>query len=302
MGEPLKHISLSGKLWVLRRRIKNKLFNFRRCIHEWYRKKIYQWRHPREAGQTRDAIYLIYTMGKVASMSVLDAVGKRLPHVPVFAMHYLNEANLLAQEQQLGNSVHLDNQMYKKIHTLHARKIQKCIAEYPRKQIRIITLVREPLNQIISQIFQQLNLHNIESLKKMTPDNRQIDYDYPATWCNNELQAFSGIDILKEPFDPGKGYALYHKGRFSVLVIRFEDINRVFPEAMNGYSGVDHWILGEKNKAENKQYANAYKAFKHELEIDSAVLEKVYSSSFVKHFYTEEEINRFRQQWKKLQP
>ncbi len=300
MGTAIKHIPLSGKLWMLRRRIKNKSFNLRRYIYEWCRKTLYRLQHPREAKQTRDSIYLIYTMGKVASMSVLDAVTGRLPHVPVFAMHYLSEANLRRQEEQLGNSAHWDNQLYRKIHTLHARKIRNCIAKHPQNHIRIITLVREPLNQIISQIFQQLNLHDIESLKRMTAGNRQVDYDYPANWCCNELAAFSGIDILNEPFNPHKGYAIYHKDNFSVLVIRFEDINRVFQEAMSSYSGVGRWLLREKNKAENKQYANEYKAFKRELEIESAVLDKVYSSPFVQHFYTEEEIQRFREKWEKL--
>lgn len=298
MEKLMKHRTLTDRCWILRRRLKNKFFNLRRYIYEQYQKKIYQIQNTREAKQTQDSIYLIYTMGKVASMSVLDAITKRLPHVPVFAMHYLNETNLKIQEQQLSGSPHLDNQIYKKIHTLHAQKIRKCIAEYPHKRIKIVTLVREPLNQIISQIFQQLNLHNIESLKRMTLDNQQVDYDYPAAWCRNELEAFSGVDILKEPFNPGKGYEICHNGRFSVLVIRFEDINRVFPEAMNDYSGVNSWTIGEKNKAENKKYADEYKSFKNELVIESAVLEKVYSSSFVNHFYTEEEILNFKKQWK----
>ncbi|MDR2954763.1 MAG: putative capsular polysaccharide synthesis family protein [Prevotella sp.] len=282
---------------VFFRKLKNKFQNIGMSANSFYKKTKYKLIYRQEAKKTNDSIYLIYTMGKVASMSVLDAITKRLPHVPVFAMHYMSKANLDKQESQLGESIHWDNRLYKNMHTQHALKIRKCIEESPQKQIKIITVIREPLNQIISQIFQQLNLHDVELLKIMTPES-PVDYDYPEKWCNEELKAFSGINILDKTFNPHKGYEVYEYGRFSLLVIRFEDINRVFSAAMNDFSSVGDWILGGKNKAENKGYAIEYRKFRSELAIMPDVIKNVYSSPFVRHFYTDEEITIFKKQWK----
>ena len=282
---------------VFFRKLKNKFQNFGMLAGNIYKKTRYKLRYPKEARQTKDSIYLIYTMGKVASMSVLDAITNRLPHLPVFAMHYMSEANLRDQEKQLGNSVHWDNKLYKNMHTQHAAGIRKSIEQSPEKQIKIITVIREPLNQIISRIFQQLNLHNVELLKIMTPES-PINYEYPTQWCNDELKAFSGINILNEHFDTQKGYEIYEHGRFSLLVIRFEDINRVFTKSMKDFTSIGNWVLKEKNKAENKKYSLEYKKFRSELQVKQDVINNVYSSTFVKHFYTDEEINLFRKQWK----
>ena len=121
--------------------------------------------NQKEAINTNNTIFLIYTMVKVASMSVLDTITHRLPHVSTFAMHYMNPVNLQREEDKLSSSTHIDNQFYSKIHTLHAQKIEKYIESNPQKQKKIITIESEPISQIISLIFQQLNLSNLDKLE-----------------------------------------------------------------------------------------------------------------------------------------
>jgi hypothetical protein len=247
--------------------------------------------HPAEARQSKNSIFLVYTMGKVASMSILHTVSKRLPHVKTFAMHYMNQENLDRQELILKESI------YRMMHTDHALKIQRCIIHYPGKDIRIITVVRDPLAQVISDVFQHLSFHRLEELKYLSIDNKQINFNYPEEWTNQELFMFSGIDILKEDFDPEKGYAIYQKGRYSLLVLRYEDLPGVFPAAMEEFTGIRSWRLADRNLSINKDYAASYARFKTELKVSPEVIQHVYSSDFVRCFYTAGEREEFRRRW-----
>lgn len=256
-------------------------------------------RAPREAQAASNTVYLIYTMGKVASMSVLDSLIKRLPCATTYAMHYLTLRNLQLQEQRLAQSDVVGNRMYKDMHAQHAAKILNHIKRHPQKQIKIITLIREPFEQIVSQIFQQLNLHDIDSLKHMDQHTSSIDFDYAQKWLDEELLSFSGMDLLRLPFDTTKGYGIYQQANISLLVIRFEDINRVYAEAMAEFTHTAPWTLGARNVGNAKPYALQYKKFKQELEIAPELLDQLYSSDFVRHFYNSQEIDAFKRKWGK---
>ena len=147
--------------------------------------------------------------------------------------------------------------------------------------------MREPISQIISLIFQQLNLYNLDKLEELDIENKQINYDYPTYWCNSELEHFCGINVLSEPFDCQKGYAIYNNGKFSVLVIRYENITQIFEEAMTEFTGIQGWNLSRRNVSSNKSYAKEYKEFKNRVKIAPEVLQKINSSLYVKHFYPE---------------
>jgi hypothetical protein len=285
------HITPDNKTWIVRRKLSDSISTFIRLSREFTRKILFWITHPVEARQTKDSIFLVYTMGKVASMSIFHTVNKRLPHVKTFAMHYMSQENLERQEHILKDSI------YRKMHTDHAIKIWRCIDQNPGKEKKIITVVRDPLAQVISDVFQHLSYHRLEELKYLSIDNKQVNFNYPEEWTDQELLPFSGIDILKENFDPEKGYAIYHKGRYSVLVLRYEDLSNVFSRAMEEFTGIKSWRLADRNRSKDKDYAASYTRFKSELKVSPEVIEYVYSSDFVRHFYSDGEIERFRERW-----
>jgi Putative capsular polysaccharide synthesis protein len=293
MKTKASHITPDHKAWIVQRKISDAVKRILWRLKKWVQGRLFWIKHPQQARHTRNNIFLVYTMGKVASMSVFNTLLKRLPHVPVFAMHYVSEKNLAQQEQLLKDS------LYKKMHRIHAAKIKHCINRHPQREIKIITIVREPLAQIISQVFQQLSLFDLDDLRSLSPDNKQLDFDYPGNWCEDELRAFSGIDILKQKFVPEKGYEIYKHNKFSVLLIRFEDLKRVFATAMNEFTGIGAWELESKNLSENKDYSRKYQYFKNEVRIDPDVFSHVYTSGFAKQFYSEKDIAEFKNRWRK---
>jgi hypothetical protein len=287
------HITPENKCWIAKRKIRDSVNTFSRLCTEFLRKIFFWMMRPAEAQQSKNSMFLVYTMGKVASMSILHTVSKRLPHVKTFAMHYMNQENLDRQEHILKGSI------YRKMHTDHALHIRSCIDQNPDKEIKIITVIRDPLAQVISDVFQHLSYHRLDELKYLSTDNRQVNFNYPEEWTDQELFPFSGIDILKENFDPEKGYEIHHKGRYSILVLRYEDLPGVFPAAMEEFTGIKSWRLADRNRSKDKEYAASYARFKSELKVSPEVIQHVYSSDFVRHFYTDGEIERFRELWRR---
>ncbi len=291
-------LTLRDNIYVILRHSRNKIQDVVSYIVRRVSIFRYTITHSDEKRITRNNIYLVYTMGKVASLSVLDSITQRLPYIDCFAMHYLTQKNLQAQEMLLFESGVLGNMMHKDIHTRHAEKILRCIENNPDKRIKIITIVREPLSQAISQIFQHLNLYDINSLKHLTLESDNIDYSYAESWCQEELCSFSGVDILKQPFDKERGYSIYSNDKCDLLVIKFDVINSVFGEAMTALSNVPNWRLSRVNISSKKQYSQEYRNFKLELTVEQQLVEFLYQSHYMNHFYTEDEIAKLSRKWR----
>lgn len=284
-------------IYIAKRRLRDLFADIVRVTTQYLRVVRYSIFHPREKRATSNNIYLIYTMGKVASLSVLDTITRRVPHIDTFAMHFLTPKNLERQERMLSQSGFVGNNMYRDIHTLHAKKILSCIESNPNKRIKIVTIVREPLSQIISQIFQQLNLYDIEQLRHLILDTPHIDYSYPESWCSEELQSFSGVDILEESFDRERGYSIYSNDRCDLLVIRFDAIGDIFNQAMEELSSIPNWELSRVNISSNKRYSSQYRSFKSELTVDPELIDRLYQSQYMRHFYTDNQIDQLTKSW-----
>jgi len=161
----------------------------------------------------------------------------------------------------------------------------------------VVTLVRDPVARAVSDLFQHLSLYREEAPGgPLRPDSQALQY--PGEWTREELLPLTGIDILEEPFDAQEGFSICHKGRFSLLVVRYEDLDRVFGKAMEAFTGVGGWRLGERNRSSGKAYGREYGRFREELKLPKEELERVYGSAYARHFYTPEELVRFRERWR----
>ena len=77
-------------------------------------------------------------------------------------------------------------------------------------------------------------------------------------------------------------------------------------EKMNSLSGVIKEFIGAKkfqlvpaNRAEDKWYNKYYKVTKKNIQLPRSYVDYYYNSKFMKHFYTEEDIQKFYQKWSK---
>jgi hypothetical protein len=282
------HISPKTYTWRIKRFLLDTGQTFIRILRERYKSFIFKMQHPYEAHKTKGNVFLVYTMGKVASMSVLGSIQNRLPHNTCFAMHFLNPVNLKKQEELLSESI------YQRLHTKHANKILKHLKDNTNKKVKVVSIVREPVSQLISQLFQYKSMYDLEQLMNLGFENKYIDYDYGCNWITMELNTLTRMDVLSQPFNKEKGYEIYENGNISLLIMKFELLDCVFEKAMNEFTGVNGWKLELKNVSSSKEYAKEYHEFKSKVLIEKALLEYSYATPYSKHYYTEEEISSYK--------
>ena len=121
-------------------------------------------------------------------------------------------------------------------------------------------------------------------------------------WFINELKPNLQIDVYKHPFDHQKGYQIIEENNIHLLIIRLENLNDVWETATLDWLGEERLARGpialrRENEASNKIIANLYKEVKASIKFDLELIEKVYSTQYAKHFYSEEELYQFKQKW-----
>ena len=63
--------------------------------------------------------------------------------------------------------------------------------------------------------------------------------------------------------------------------------------------GIEDFELTKDNVGEKKWYAPAYKQALEELKLSKEYVEACYRTRLVRHFYSEVDIQKFRQKWSK---
>jgi hypothetical protein len=214
---------------------------------------------------------LVYQMGKVGSCSIY---------------------NLLKQTQK--QEVYHIHHLFTNLHSVEkkdiAANILKKISSTPTK-IKIITLVRNPLKRNISAFFQ-----NFENFIKKEEDMSQVDtvfwnkYDQmiPNNWFDNELKKLTDIDVYEIGFNLKKGYHIYENSKFSVLVLKLEDLDKNI-KVLNNFLNIKIDKFLELNISADKKYYghdNYLELYTKIISnIDQDKIKLIASSKYIKTFY-----------------
>jgi hypothetical protein len=237
-------------------------------------------------------IYLIYTMGKVGSKTVEQSVRAHMPGAELYHVHFLTEKSCVMADSWNGGDGA----------TRKARMIRESIARQKDARIKIITLVRDPIARDVSDFF-----HNMQTYKKQWAFNdsslqvcleqfTHFDDAYGLSWFASEFNEYLNIDIYSIPFSPTEGYAQYSLPQADILVIRVEDLVRVWSDACHSFFGRDI-PLANHNCADTKDYAEQYRAFVQSVTLSAERLSRAYESVYARFFYTEEERQKFKRKW-----
>ncbi len=260
--------------------------------------------------------FLVYSMGKVGTSTVVNSLHKKVPRSPVYHLHTLSKQRIKSEEEiykakfvQLGTiHDHLLDSLYiykKRRFTSHTHRIKKW---------KIVTLVREPIQRNISSFFQTLSLHGkdlgfAERIKDGKDPNlisdllhyfvTRLDHSRPFRWFDVELKKYFGIDVLETGFPQEKGYGIFHGENADALVIRLEDLNHCATLAFYEFAGIKNFHLENRQESGGKYYAKIYKDFLNQAEFPDEFLNGIYDSRYSKTFYTKSEIDAFRKKWKR---
>ncbi|MEO7839395.1 MAG: putative capsular polysaccharide synthesis family protein [Anaerolineales bacterium] len=252
---------------------------------------------------------IVYQMGKVGSASVQRSLIAtfRSMGVDVAVHHIHNLHNLEAMEKSFmqGPIPHEDTLMGIRL----GLALKKQMDEDPKQQWNLISLVREPVARSISEFFQgfqeiipdygqlyergQLSMEEVRKAFFLKSDQPVTPHD----WFDRQMKTVFDIDVYAQPFPTHQGYKFFRdQKRTPLLVIRLEDLDRVAGRALKEFLGIENFSITKSNAGTEKQYATLYSDFKKS-PLPTEYLEKKYNTKYAKHFYTDDEREKFYRKW-----
>jgi len=261
---------------------------------------------------------IVYQMGKVGSTTVTNSLrnNSNLSY-PIFHVHSLNPENILQDKKiYYGKeypSYFTKSYLPKTKHLFTSEFLQKKIETgylNSSNRWKIITLVRDPIARNVSGFFSGMSVRypnyyqqicdnqiEVEKVLQLFLDN--YPQNTPFTWFDSELKLVFGVDVFSEPFPKSEGYKIYHQDLVDVLVLKLEDIDRIFEKAIKEFLNIENITFVPSNEAKIKNYYFYYRNFIKEINFSQSYLDKMYDNQYSKHFYTEAEISNFRKKWSK---
>lgn len=249
---------------------------------------------------------LVYQMGKVGSSTVYNSLLDMGLKNSIHHVHFLSVD--LPEYRRRHELAGIFPAPY---HIFLGEALSKVIAKRRGFPIKIISLVRDPVALVVSALFENtyFNKELLENdsdvidpqkaidqleLYFQVPDNCRYIYD----WFDREFKHVFGIDVFATPFPVEKGYEVYSYNNVEALVIRLEDLAEKGPKSIAAFLGLDAPLsLQLKNIRTEIKLSDSYQKVLNGICLDKDLCGEIYSSRFVKHFYTDEMIEKFITKW-----
>lgn len=256
---------------------------------------------------------IVYQMGKVGSTTILKSL-QALKSFDVYHVHALTKDGIKNVEKMYKRRFYRTHNIYE--HLLESQYLRKQLDKglEGKNKWKVVTLVRDPIAKNISSFFQhlesrlgyeyknKLDLMKMEDIIKELMElflNRINGYNKSLTWFERELNPVFGIDIYSKDFPKSKGYEIYEAESANVLIIRLENLNERASDAFKTFLNINEFTLLESNTGNNKGYSNIYQKFLKHIVLPENYINEIYSSNYVRHFYSEEEIEALNKKWRK---
>jgi hypothetical protein len=291
-------------------------------MDHWLRRRSFDWMVFRKYAEYRRDIDLsrpslvVFQMGKVGSSTVTATLRAGLPSHNVFQIHFLSLEWIKRVEDQYRQASKDHGRMFVDAHLLTSKFLNDVYnrPEKGWKKWQLISLVREPVARNLSSFFQAFPVYfsklsltsDADAVNGIDPaelgrtfinEFGEYRHSIPTVWFQTHIQPMFGIDVYAHPFESAKGYSIIEGESARLLLIRAEDVDRVFLEAFEVFQGIRLPTLIRSNDAMDKVYAATYRETKRLVELPEEYVDSLYSSQYMRHFYGEEEIRMFRDRW-----
>ncbi len=247
---------------------------------------------------------LIYQMGKVGSVTLCKSIEKlNISYETYHTIHKHIKFNNFKKYKAL-NIVH-KNSPYLKFSRNFKNSIKIKLFKRAEKA-KIITIVREPISRNIAFYFEDFYIPLLEknlfgdfwvldeSLNYFISDFKDnFNHTVGINWFDEELKRHIGVDVYDYEFDKKQGYTVIEKDKLNIMVIQLEKLNSLEKE-IGEFIGNKDFVLENANVSGNKWYKPVYKEFKENIEFSKKYVDDLYNSKFMKHFYSDEDIEKFR--------
>jgi hypothetical protein len=234
---------------------------------------------------------VILTPGKVGSSSVYYTLTKKLKNNNIFHIHFLSKEGLKRAKQ-----IHLNSDRKSlPLHLITSELLFDKLKKYD-KQVKVITIIREPISRTVSSFFQNIDFYkdSIEDSKLVLNESKAVKIIEKKIsnsvldinkWLNSEIRENFNIDIYNKKF-PKEKYVISKNQKVNLLFLKMEDLDDVFTKSTKDFFDLKEGITLENyNVGEKKYYSRQYQKLKNTINIDETILKKIKSSKYYTHFY-----------------
>lgn len=227
----------------------------------------------------------VFQMGKVASRSIYEPLAKTYEGAVIHghALIYPDHEHTPGEVRELYRYLHSDR---------------------PPKRLYIISMTRDPIARNISAFFMNFCKYTgvkVEDSKFSMDELRELflknwPHDGPLDWFQHYMHGAFDIDVYATPF-PAVGYAQYEQGFVRLLVFRSELENEVKNKCVRDFLKMPQFKLEHKNTGAQMDYGDLYRAFKEQVRLPKAYVDRMCDSKYFKHFYSQDFIENVRKRW-----
>lgn len=253
---------------------------------------------------------IIYQMGKVGSTAVCKSLLDASIRNPILQLHFLSDD--ISEHRRTHKRAGINPSPY---HLYLGEAVRAQLDEHQSFPLKVISLVRDPIAFLVSDLFENPYFAGEEVLTasgSINPEgagnyidrklNERNTFDYMNDWFDRELMTVFGVDVFADPFPIETGYVVYSKDNVDVLLIRLEDLSAKGPMAIADFLGLGEPLtIVDSNRRADSTAKDVYQDVRDGISLDPALVEEIYSSRFVRHFYNEAMINEFISTWTRKQ-
>ena len=271
------------------------------------------------------SIILVYQMTKVGSSSLFYSLRAKATNInqPVYQIHSLNIEDYKRQKQlwkMTAENPERQKQLWGNFKEFCQGKYlsQRLEILLNKKELKIITVVRDPVAQMISRFFESIERYFPDFQKRLdlgeitvkdltenfwSQQNVNNKPNNVFNWFEYEFKKNLDIDIFSINFHKNEGYkiARLRKRKIDILILKLESFDNCLEEAMIEFLSLDKFKAKKANIGSKKSYAKAYAKFKQAVNFPQEYLDQIYEHKRVRHFYSEEEIEKFKLKWQTSQ-
>lgn len=172
-------------------------------------------------------------------------------------------------------------------------------------RFKIATCIRDPVARQISHLFKFPEIAMVMSGVDVYRDPERarawmIQYFHrrrPLTWFQDHIVEPFGVDLFNVPFDPAQGSLRLVRHDLRLVVVRLEDHPLKRQAALGWLLNRDALAIPVVDRGEDASYRNTYRKFMSSFHPPQDLLDDIYGSRMMRHFYSEEERRRMRDHW-----
>ena len=253
-----------------------------RAVRWWlFRAGIAVQQRVRRRERQASELVLVITMGRVGSSATYRALEKA--GFEALHIHQIGLKSLVKRSLKPEVARHVED----------GHRARALLDAEPDRPVRVITLVRDPIEQNISAGFSRFcRLGNLDELRRYVTDPAVLNsiwektpLAYSLAWMDLELRDALGIDFYQVDV-ASAGYGQMEAGRVNALVLRSTLPDEVKSTLLSQFMGREV-MMGRTGVDRNKEgdLKNLYRAFELTSPLTVADLSEVAESRFMQHFF-----------------